>query len=99
MTLGRVHISTAYGTQYVRVAYTLQFFINRILMCEVLIRKEVIFVQKISYVDAAERIHLRKWEYNREPSNIEAMSQCTLDLGLGAEHTQVLPSPFQVYTN
>lgn len=68
-------------------------------MCKVLIRKEVIFVQKISYVDAAERIHLREWEYNREPSNIEAMSQCTLDLVLGAERTQVLPSPFQVYTN
>lgn len=99
MTLGRVHISAASGTQYIRVAYTLQFLINRILMCEVLVRKEVIFVQKVPYVDAAERIHLRKWEYNREPSNIETMSQCTLDLVLGAERTQVLPSPFQVYTN
>lgn len=99
MTLGRVHISAASRAQYVRVAYTLQFLVDRTLMCEVLVRKEVIFVQKIPYVDAAERIHLRKWEYNREPSNIEVVSQCMLDLVLGAERTQVLPSPFQVYTN
>lgn len=99
MTLGRVHISAASRAQYVRVAYTLQFLVDRTLMCEVLVRKEVIFVQKIPYVDAAERIHLRKWEYNREPSNIEVVSQCMPDLVLGAEHTQVLPSPFQVYTN
>lgn len=40
--------------------YVLEFLVDCALVCEVLIGEEVILVQEVTYVDAAQWIHLRE---------------------------------------
>lgn len=69
-------------------AYPFQRLVNDIRMLKMVIREEVELVEEVANIDAAERIHLREWQYARKSS--QSLGQRIHDASKWAHSRQLL---------